>query len=119
MWLFRNASAIPNLLIVLGALLAAYNGYNLFQHESLSSAEIEQTARTQLEALEERRGPHLSPIQGDRRQSLLQRLEAEVQGLHERPRQNAARWFFLGIGCLIIGLGHKLSYLLQKRYFNS
>ena len=117
MWLFRNASAIPNLLIVLGAVLAAYNGHTLYMHESLSSAEIEQRAQEQLEALEERRGPLLDPIQGERRAALLERLEAEVQGIHERPRNEAARWFFLGLGCLIIGLGHRVSLVIQQRFF--
>jgi len=116
MGLLRNANAIPNLLIVIGALLGAYNGYTLWQHEPVTQAQVEQEARDQLEALEERRGPHLSPIQGERRQQLLERLEAEVKGVNERPYRDAARWFFLGVGCLIIGLGHRLAIALQQRW---
>ncbi|MCI5103738.1 MAG: hypothetical protein MRY60_08155 [Algiphilus sp.] len=116
MWLLRNANAIPNLLIVVGALLAAYNGYTLWQHESLTERQITQEAQQQLETLEDRRGPHLSPIQGERRQQLLERLRAEIAGVHEQPYRDASRWFFLGMGCLIIGLGHRLAGALQQRF---
>ncbi|WP_420426491.1 hypothetical protein [Algiphilus sp.] len=98
-------------------MLAAYNGYTLWQHESLTPRQIDREAQQQLEALEDRRGPHLSPIQGERRQQLLERLRAEVKGIHEQPYRDASRWFFLGMGCLIIGLGHRLAGALQQRYF--
>ncbi|MCK5770892.1 hypothetical protein [Algiphilus sp.] len=113
----RNPNAIPTLLIVVGAALAVYHGPTVWEHEPMTDHQVEAEARAQLEALEERRGPHLSTIQGEQRSALLERLEAEVRGVHERPYREAARWFFLGVGCLIIGAGHRLAGWLSGRHF--
>lgn len=102
----RNPYTIPLLLVAVGGGLVAYHGETLYRFEPLSERQVEQQAAAQLKALEERRGPHLSPIQGERRQELEQRLQAEIRGVHDRPKREAERWFFAGLAALIIGLGH-------------
>ena len=111
----RNPYTIPLLPVAVGGGLVAYHGETLYRFEPMSERQIEQQAIQQLEALEERRGPHLSPIQGERRQALEQRLQAEIRGVHERPRREAERWFFAGLAALIIGLGHGLSIRWMTR----
>lgn len=105
----RNPYTIPLLLVAVGAGLVAYHGETLYRFEPMSERQIEQQAAAQLEALEERRGPHLSPIQGKRRQALQEQLKAEIRGMHQRPKREAERWFFAGLAALIIGIGHGLS----------
>lgn len=111
----RNPYTIPLMLVAVGGGLVAYHGETLYRYEALSDRQIEAQAQDQLEALEERRGPHLSPIQGERRQALAQRLEAEIRGVHERPKRDAERWFFGGLAMLIIGFGHGVAVRFRPK----
>lgn len=112
----RSPYRIPLFVIAAGLGLAIYYGDQWRGMPPLPKAELDTLVEQRLGAILERRGPHLSPIEGERLQQLRGETRQEIVVSEQQPRREAQYRTVAGLIVTIIGFGNlMLVWQLRRR----
>lgn len=111
----RNPYRIPLFVIAAGAGLALYYGHQLREMPAIPEAELDARVEQRIASIMERRGPHLSGIEGERLRQMRAEAREQIRTSALEPRREAQYRSVAGIAVVIIGFGNLLLIWLIRR----